>query len=108
MTKPARRKRPGGTGPAKPGLKNRGLKNRSGGMRKGPPPPRGSGIDGPFRGLLCARLLSGRPGQLAAGAGLDGAEEPVPDAGAAEVVVDDVDDDPEPTELLEEERLSVR
>lgn len=54
------------------------------------------------------RDTPGRPGQLAAGAGLDGAEEPVPDAGAAEVVVDEVEDDPEPTELLEEERLSVR
>ncbi len=49
--------------------------------------------------------------QLAAGAGLDEAEEPEPDD--VEVVdeedgVEEVDDDPAPTELLEEERLSVR
>lgn len=82
------------------------------GMRKGPSPPRGSGADGPFRGLRAVRAGARRRGQLAAGAGLDEAEEPeldgVEEDADVEDGVEEVDEDPAPTELLEEERLSVR
>ncbi len=91
-----------------------GVTGRPGGHAKRPAAPRGSGVDGPFPGLRAVRADGARRrDQLAAGAGLDEVEEPEPDDVDEEDVdaVDDVegvDDDPAPTELLEDERLSVR
>ncbi|GAA1405842.1 hypothetical protein GCM10009639_53190 [Kitasatospora putterlickiae] len=73
---------------------------------KGPPRPLGSGNDGPF-GNLCRCPAEGQP---AAGAELAAGVDELDEDDDEEVDVDeDADEDePEPTELLEEERLSVR